>query len=74
MHEECREDFTEQLMEQQAEKCVDCGKGIRPGGKFSGAYYGESVTLFPSLHKWALIFRFTVIGRGHKIHVECRWD
>ncbi len=46
VHEECREDFTEQLIEQQAEKCVDCGKGIRPGGKFSGAYYGEIVTFF----------------------------
>ncbi len=38
-------------MEQQAEKCVDCGKGIRPCDSFSGTYYGESgVILVPPLH------------------------
>ncbi len=48
VHEECREDY----MEQQAEKCVDCGKGIRPCDGFSGVYYGKSdgVIVVPPLH------------------------
>ncbi len=62
-------------MEQQAEKCVDCGKGIRPCDNFSGTYYGKSACGDPCYsftHKWVLILHFPVISRGRKIHEECR--